>query len=156
LPIKKWWNGYASVTGFYNSYKSKFKEYDINNDSWSVTAYMEHSFTLPKAWTAEISGSYTSQMYWGVIKLKPQGSMDLGFSKKINNRSKLKCSIQDVFWTNRTRGSVNDNGLIFKLNGRGESRQIRLTYSYNFGNQQVKTARERKTATAEEMGRVKK
>ncbi len=156
IPIKKWWNGYVSFTGFYNSYKAKFLDFDINNSSWSINTYMEHSFTLPKKWSMEISGWYNSRMFWGVFDIQPQASVDFGLTKKIGNRSKFKFSVQDIFWTNRTQGKVNDNGLIFRMNNRNESRQARLTYSYSFGNQQVKKARERKTATEEEMGRVKK
>jgi hypothetical protein len=39
--------------------------------------------------------------------------------------------------------------------GKWESQQLRINFSYNFGNKQVKGARQRKTGMEDEQGRIK-
>ena len=155
IPIKKWWNSNASVTGFWNSYKGTYQDYSIDNQKWSWNFNLDNSFTLGKGYSAELSGWMNTPLVFGVFKSKAQGSLDVGFSKKFKNGAKLKFAVRDLFKTSNFRATVNDNGLVFRLNNDQEPRQVRLTYSMPFGNNNVKAARERQTATAEEMGRVK-
>jgi hypothetical protein len=156
IPIQKWWNGYASLTGFYNSYKAEYQGNKIDNNQWSYNFYVENNITLPKKWTVQASCWYNSSLVYGVFKLKPQYSVDLGCSKKLNDRAKLKFAITDIFQTNRNKINVDDNGLTLRMRGINESRRASLTFSYNFGNMNVKAARKRSTATEDEMNRVKK
>lgn len=156
IPIKKWWNGYASVTGFLNVYRASYLGNVIDNRQWSWNIYTEHNFNLGKGYSAEISGWANTPLIWGVFRLKSQGSIDFGMSKKFKNGSKLKFAMVDIFKMSNSRGGVNDNGLVFRMTNDQEPRRVRLTYSMPFGNKNVKAARERKTATSEEMGRVKK
>jgi hypothetical protein len=155
IPIKKWWNGNVSVTGFWNSYRSNYLGNDIKNEQWSWNGYIENNFTLGKGFSAEVSAWGNTPLVWGVFKMKAQGSVDLGISKKFKNGSKLKFAVSDIFKTSNNRINVNDNGLVFRMHNNGEPRQARVSYSMKFGNQNVKAARERQTATSEEMGRVK-
>ncbi len=155
IPIKKWWNSYASVTGFWNSYRATYLDSKIDNSQWSWNVYLENNFTLGKGFSAELSAWANTPLVWGVFKMKAQGSVDFGVSKKFKNGNKIKFGVTDIFKMSNTRGGVNDNGLVFRMNNDSEPRQARLSFSMPFGNQNVKAARERKTATSDEMGRVK-
>jgi hypothetical protein len=156
IPIKKWWNSNASVTGFWNSYRGTYLTNTLNNQQWSWNFNLDNSFTLSKSVSAELSGWINTPLVYGVFKMKSQGSVDFGISKKFKNGAKLKFSVRDIFKTSNFRANVDDNGLIMRVRNDQEPRRANISFSTPFGNKEVKAARNRKTATEEEMGRVKK
>ena len=155
IPIKKWWNADASVTGFWNSYRGTYLTNTLNNQQWSWNFNLNNSFTLSESVSAELSGWVNTPLIYGVFKMKSQGSVDVGISKKFKNGAKLKFSVRDIFKTSNFRANVADNGLAMRIRNDQEPRQARITFSMPFGKKEVKAARNRKTATEEEMGRVK-
>ena len=54
----------------------------------------------------------------------------------------------------RWRGIQDFGGLFFDANGGWESRQLKLNFTYNFGSNEVKRARRRKTGLEDEGSRV--
>ncbi len=159
LPIKSWWNGYFSATLYKAFYKARFPEYTFDAQTPIATnIYVENSFSLPKDFSAEISGWYNSASIWGGSWLtEPQGSLDLGISKKIlNNKGTLKLSVTDLLMTAQW-ASYSDAipGLKIRGGGNWESQQVKLNFSYRFGSNQVKSARNRKTGLESENSRIK-
>src|SRR6266542_1464370 len=69
-------------------------------------------------------------------------------------KATAKATVSDIFQTMRWCGTSNFAGQYIKVNGGFESRQLRLSMIYRFGNTQVKAARQRKTAAEEESQRV--
>ncbi len=158
-PIKKWWNGYVSITMYKAIYTANFTEYTFKAATplaWNL--YAEQTFSLPKGFTSEISGWYNSASIWGGSWLsKPQGSLDMGLQKKIlKDKATLKLSATDLFHTAPWR-SFSDAipGLIIKGSGFWESQQVKLNFNYRFGNNNVKSARQRKTGLEDEKNRIK-
>jgi iron complex outermembrane receptor protein len=66
----------------------------------------------------------------------------------------IKAAVSDVFRTSRWRGSSNFAGQYLTANGRWESRLLKLNFTYRFGNNQVKTNRQRKIGLEDENKRV--
>lgn len=82
-------------------------------------------------------------------------SIDLGFSMPVmNGKGNLKLNVNDIFNTNQVSGFVNQGTINVDLNNWRESRRANLTFTYAFGNDEVKPARNRRTATEEERSRV--
>lgn len=159
LPLKSWWNGYVSATLYKSYYKARFPEYTFDVATPIATnVYMEHAFTLPKDYTFQISGWFNSASIWGGSWLsRPQGSLDLGVKKNLfNGKGNIKISVTDILHTAPWSSSSDAiPGLKIRGSGAWESQQVTINFSYRFGSNEVKGARDRKTGLESEKGRIK-
>jgi hypothetical protein len=98
---------------------------------------------LKKNWTVEANLWYNSPVQYGIIEIvKPQYAVNGGIQKSFPKRnSKLKFSFSDAFMTSFFSGKINYSNMDMTLNNRWASRRVALTYTLNFGNQNVKSAR---------------
>ncbi len=121
-----------------------------------IRQYMQHSFKSGKGWTSEVSGFYNSPTVWqGTFKIKTLWSMDAGISKPIlKNKGNIKASFTDMFRSLQWKGSIDFAGQRSTATGYGESRQFRINFSYRFGSNQVKAARNRNSAAEDESKRT--
>ncbi len=82
---------------------------------------------------------------------------DIGFQKKIlKGKGNLKIGLDDIFNTLRWRAESIYAGQRMSGGGSWEAHQYKINFTYNFGNNKVKTARRRKTGLEDEAGRIKK
>ena len=76
------------------------------------------------------------------------------FNQLLEQLSKVtELSANDIFYQSGWDGFSEFNGLYSEGSGRWDSRNVNLSVSYNFGNQQVKS-RKRRTGLEDEAGRV--
>ncbi len=154
----KWYSFFVNVNSYYSKYKANFGGGDRNVDL-DVTAlsfYMQNSFNLGKGYKAELSGFYNSPTIWqGTFKSIAMYSIDGGLQKTIfKGKGMLKASVTDMFRLMKFKGYTNFTGQYTEASGRWESRQLRLNFTYRFGNAQVKAARQRKTSIEDENKRT--
>lgn len=158
LPFqRKWYNGFFNVNSNYSHYKANLGVgRDINLDVVNFNLYAQNSFKLNKTLTAELSGFYTSPSIWqGTFKSKSMWSVDAGLQKTImKGKANIKATVSDVFLTMRWGATSNFAGQYLKANGGWESRLFKVNFTYRFGSNQIKAARQRKTAADEESKRV--
>lgn len=158
FAIKKWWNVYANVNANQSRFRAKFDDgKTINLNVTTVNYYNQHTFTLGKGFTAELSGWFNTPSIWGgTFRTKFMWSADAGLQKTLlNNKATLKLGVQDMFRTNRWQSTSDFAGVKFDGAGGWDSRQVRLTFQYRFGSNQVKAARNRKTGLEDEANRIK-
>ncbi len=157
LPIKKWWNGYLSAWYNYSSNKADFGDGKIVNlNIPGGGLYNEHSFTLGKDWTAQVSGWMNFGGLWGNFVNRTQGVMDLGLTKKIwDGDGTIKFTFNDVFKTSRWSAYNQLGTLSMDGNGTWEGRRVGVSFNYRFGNKNIKSARSRETGLESEKNRVK-
>jgi iron complex outermembrane recepter protein len=155
FQVAKWWDVFFSANAYRSNFEAKNDKY-VPITRTTVSFYGQNTFSLPQNWKMEVSGWFSGPGVWGGTYLtKSLGSLDIAFQKKIlNDKVSARLAFNDVFFTSFWRGNTQFGDL--KINGRGgwESRQIRLNLSYNFGNNQVKSARNRKTGLEDEKGRI--
>lgn len=157
LPIRPWWNGYVNFWFNYQMFNGKIGENNVSEQIPSYGAYMQHSFSLGKDYTAETSGWFSGPSVWGgTWKTKSQGAMDIGIQKQIfNKKGSIKLSYTDIFFT-APWSAINDfGGVYIKAGGNWESRTFRANFTWRFGSSQVKAARDRKTGLESEAKRIK-
>lgn len=144
VQVTKWWSTQNNASVFY----SHFKGDDVSGarlDAGKVayTFYTSHSFLLKKNWTLEANMWYNSPVQYGIIEInKPQYAVNGGIQKSFpKHNSKLKFSFSDAFLTSFFSGRIDYSNMDMSLNNRWASRRVALTYTINFGNQNVKAAR---------------
>jgi iron complex outermembrane receptor protein len=154
---KKWYSIFANVNSYYSHYKANFGTgRTIDLDVYAVNVYAQQTFKLGKTTTAEVSGFYSSPSIWqGTFKSGDIWSVDIGLQQTLlKGKATAKATVTDIFQTLRWSGTSDFAGQYMKVNGGNESRQLRLSVIYRFGNNEVKAARQRKTSTEEENQRV--
>jgi hypothetical protein len=157
MPISKWWSTYTSFNGFRAWYEADLgtdRKIDVTIDAFNV--YQQHTFSLPKDFKFELTANYNSPNVWGgVFKMKRQWGIDLGVQKKIMKGSgTVRATVTDIFRTMPWRGVSDFGGVYVKANGAWESQQVRVSFSYNFGNQKMKAGRQRTTGAQDETRRL--
>ena len=155
FEVAKWWNVFLSVNAYHSAFEAANEKY-VPITRATASFYGQNTFTLPRKWKMEVSGWFSTPSVWGGTYLcKSLGSLDIAFQKKIfNEKVSARLAFSDVLFTSFWRGATQFGDL--KINGKGgwESRQVQISFSYNFGNNQVKTARNRNTGLEDEKGRI--
>ncbi len=160
LQPVKWYSVYFNA-GIYNQkYDADFgKEGENKTIHTSLTAfnaYAQNTFKLPYNFTFEISGWYNSGGVWGgAYKSDAQGSLDLGLQKKLwHDQATLKFSFTDVFKTAPWHSTNTYAGIVIRAHGDWESQQFRASFTWRFGNKQMKNVRQRKGGNEDEQNRI--
>ncbi len=146
LPVTpfKWWNMQNSVSVYYNLFKDEdMSGAALNAGRIAYNLYSGNTFTLKRNWSAELSAWYNSPSLYGFIEMtRPQYAVNLGIQKSfLDKRAKLKLSVSDVFLTSFFAARINYSNMDLKLDNRWNARRVALTFTYNFGNQNVKSQR---------------
>jgi outer membrane receptor protein involved in Fe transport len=157
LPIAKWWNGYANAWYNYQIFDGEIGVNKVHTEIPMFGAYMQNSFTLGHDYTAELSGWFSGPSVWGATwHTKSQGGLDLGLQKQIlQKKATVKVSVTDIFHTNPWKATSNFGGLYINGGGSWESQTVRVSFTYRFGSNQVKAARQRQTGLESESKRIK-
>ena len=156
FSVTKWWNVYATVTGYHLHNEANIDGKIIDLDVDALNFYGQNTFMLPKDFKLEISGWYNSPTLWGNWVTNDQYDVSAGVSKKFwNDNATVKLSVSDIFYQNGWGGESRFGSLYMRGGGSWESRQVKLDVTYLFGNKQVKQARKRSTGLEEEQRRVK-
>jgi outer membrane receptor protein involved in Fe transport len=159
FPVKvtKWWNIQNNVSVYY----SKFNDGNIEGAAFSsgkaaVNLFTSNSFTLPQNFSIEISAWLNSPRVNGVEQTTIyQGALNAGIQKTLMDKKlKLRLNMDDILLTNHWEGKLVYQNINMNVVNRYTSRRANFSISYNFGNQNVKSARSRNTATDDIKGRA--
>ena len=117
-----------------------------------------NSFKLPNNFMLEVSGNYNSPGYWGVEKWRATGAANIGIQKDFGEKwGKLRLNATDLFLSSNWFGVTNQPESNLRVNESFQfaERVIMLSWTNTFGNNILKSARQRQTAAAEEARRIK-
>ena len=117
---------------------------------------MQNTFKITNTFRAEISGWYSSPTVWGgTYETESLGALNIAFQKTfLNDKLNARLSLNDILYTIPWRGTTQFGTLFIDGNGGSDSRQIRFNLTYNFGNNEIKKARSRKTSIEDEKNRI--
>ncbi len=146
VPVNpaKWWSMQNNFSLYYNHYKDN----DVSGAALSAgrvayNFYTGNTFTLKKNWAGELSMWYNSPGLFGIIEMtRPQYAVNGGIQKSfLEKRARLKLSVSDVFLTSFFAARINYSNMDLSLNNRFNARRVALTFTYSFGNQNVRSLR---------------
>ena len=147
LTIARWWQMQNNLTGVYQQIETQYEGLGYTNKIWNGQFFSSSSFLLSNGFSAELTANYQSPVLDGVARQGAFGQVSVGFQQKLKHeKGILRLNISDIFWNNIRVLEVNIPSL--NLNQRytlrfSEPRIIRLTFSRNFGNKNVKAANQR-------------
>lgn len=148
--------GYGGNQAIYNHYKANYLGATYDRDKWNWLAYWQVAYKPNLSWSFEFSGYYTTALLNEFILINHIGSMNLAVQKFLwDKKGKISLNFNDLLFSEKTNGEVIYQEVNVHFHQWNETRNLRLTFNYTFGNQQLKAARTRQTASDEETQRVK-
>jgi iron complex outermembrane recepter protein len=158
LPVAKWLTSNNFVGVYHNQFSGRITTINetIDRQGTNLTFNSQNNIKLPKDWGLEVSGFYQSGFIEGQLTGRPMGQVTFGVQKKIlDKKATLKLNVSDIFWTNYFRGDFDSPTVKTNVRSLWESRIVRLSFSYRFGNNKVAASRQRNTGLDDEKSRVK-
>ncbi len=157
ISITKWWETDNEVTLYYTNFKSpNLMGIPFSSSKISYILNNSQTFNINKLLSAEVNFDYHSAQAYGTYMVKPLYGIDLGVSKSFaDKRSILKLAVNDIFNQRVAKISSAIAQQDYRLYQKEESRIFRLSFSYNFGRNSIKAARERSRSSDAEQSRVK-
>lgn len=150
LQLSSWWENAFTLSALHQWVKDEEgRTLVFTNDIITYTAQFNSTFTFGSGWSASIDGRYMSDFIYGdqVQYLYPY--LNAGIRKQFPSGASLSLSFQDI--TNsigRIEWAYDQPELGIRTFGDNNwsERQIRLTYTYAFGNDKIEGKRDRQTA----------
>lgn len=154
LTVTKSWQLQTNVLGYYNRFQYDYEgtRLQINNVAGRFNG--NNAFTLGHGWTAELNGWISTPSVTGIWSSPWMGALDTGVQKAVSSALKIKFSFQDVLHTNRFRPSVNTSTGSQRGVLTFDTRIALLNLTYAFGNQKLKSERQRRTGSDDETRRA--
>lgn len=153
IKIAKWWKTFNNLSMFYNQYDSNNIEgtyTQLEQLAWQANS--THNFIIDNRSSGELRANYISSNVYGVLNLEPYYGIDLGVNRTfLDNNMNVQLSLSDIFntWGKRTVYSKL-SGSNFDVFRTFDSRVIRLSLTYKFGNVKLKSINKRGSAQDEE------
>lgn len=159
VNISNWWTMQNNMNLNWRQVNTVYDNAPVQLQVVFYNIITTNRFTLPKNYSIELGGSYTSASYFGTAKLGYLYQVDAGLQKKFNNgKDFLQFSANDMFNSGsdyrfdekipipgaKMYGNLNFGMVAFKL-----------TYTHNFGNRNLKDKRDRNTGAENELQRVR-
>ncbi|MBU6341651.1 MAG: TonB-dependent receptor [Bacteroidetes bacterium] len=156
LPIKSWWEGYVWMGVWHNQYRSQLANTRLNAGAFGGGCYVSQQITLKQGYGLEASFWAQFPTRDGVFVNKGIASASIGAKKSLwKDKATLKISVNDLFHTQRWAQSVDFGSVRGSMRNTWESQNVAVSFSWKFGNQQLKT-RNRNTGGADDSeGRIK-
>ncbi|MBK9338967.1 MAG: TonB-dependent receptor family protein [Lewinellaceae bacterium] len=158
FPIKigKIIDGYGGNQFIHNAYNAEYLGQTYDRGKWNWLAYWQINATLPADFKLELGGWYMTKFLEEFFDIGAMGGLNFGVSKTFwDKRGRLSLSVNDILYTERSNVRVDYADVIVDFRERDDSRNARLTFSYRFGNTELKNSRRRSTGSENESSRVK-
>ena len=159
IPVKiaSWWRTQNNLSYIKQKVRAFYLGEPVVLDIGYFTANSTNSFRISDSFTAELSGYYNGPRFVGTARWEEIYGVNIGFQKKFSDKwGALKFSINDaldsvefVIGTDLPEQNIFTRN-VFDLS----NRTFTLTYTRNFGNNKLKSARDRETGSEEERERV--
>lgn len=143
-----WMKGFTTtlnVNLFYNTLKAEFNNTSISNKSFIYFVKFNTSITLPYAMQLQLSANYNSPVIIPQGKLKPNFMINTGLKKDLwNYKASIALNLSDI--TNGMFFGIDSKGSNFSAESirKRESRIFFLTFTYNFGKEDIGANRKKK------------
>lgn len=150
VQIKKFWSMQYNMSVYYNKFDDNNLEgaaYAANKVAYNFNS--SQSFVLPKNFMAELNFWLNSPRISGVEQTTiTQYALNAAVQKSLMDKKlKIRLGLDDIFLTNHWEGKLQYQNVNLHVVNHYLSRRASFSVNYNFGNQNVKSARKRSTAT---------
>lgn len=154
--LTKIWSSRINANVVHGGYQGSLNDAFLDVSNTSLSFSNEHNFRLGEGLDMQLFGYYNGPRVDGIFEMRSLWSVDFAVSKKLlNNAASLRLAVTDIFKSWENRALIDYSGLI--LDGRitWESRQVKLSFNYNFGNSKLKQPKNKQSSSEEEQRRLR-
>ncbi|PQJ10245.1 hypothetical protein CJD36_016295 [Flavipsychrobacter stenotrophus] len=149
----KWYNLQTMAEFMYGNRRGMIDGSNTLNETFAMQGSMNNTFLLPKEWRLQLNGRYNTGFYDGIQHYNQRGQVDIAVQKKLlKGKLNTTLGIYDIFYTDYGRYTSTLPGQQYYYKQRPDSRRLRLTLNYRFGNMRI----DRKVSDGEDNSRLKK
>lgn len=154
IPVEftRWWSLHVNLLGVRSQLETQELE-KRNLNYYRIN--MTKNFKLPADFSIEFSGFYQSESLNGISRMGAYQNVNMGVQKKFSNDSKLRFSFNNIFGYNIQYYTDGGEGYFNEAEFRFERRIFYLSYLFNFGNEKLKSKRNRSTGSDDIKNRIK-
>lgn len=155
INFTKKYTAFINATGVYVHFNGLLSGERYNSGSTLLQGQFNQNYKITDATAVHVNVRYNSAMRYSIYELHSKYAVDLGASHTFKDkRSTLKLGVSDIFKTYTNNLEVNFGDIKSDIKQYYDSRMLRLTYTYKFGNLSIKV--KNKNASSEETNRVSK
>ncbi|MFT4568473.1 MAG: iron complex outermembrane receptor protein, partial [Saprospiraceae bacterium] len=139
LDISNRWSIQNQVYLMYN-HTSTYNNYDaLAQNGFQYYLSNNHNITMGKGWNTQLNTWYNSSAKSNIFKVDSTWNVSIGIKNKLlNDKLQISLNVNDIFnQSGLDRLSSEINGVLNSYGQNYSSRSIRLTVSYNFGNEKI-------------------
>ncbi|WP_207425437.1 outer membrane beta-barrel family protein [Pedobacter sp. SYSU D00535] len=156
IKVTSWWNMNNNGQVFNLGFTADLFGERLKASQTVFQFNTDQQFTISKTLGAELSSWYMSPLQYGMFHIRNSPFVNIGFKKSFqDNKLNMKLSMNDIFNTQRNRGSTSFANMNFNFRNKWESQVVNFSLSYRFGNNNVKPERKRSTGLESESSRMK-
>ncbi len=138
LDIGKKISGYGGNQFIYNHYKADYLGSLYNRSKWNWQAYWQVSYKPKPGWNFELSGFYTTSLLEEFIEIQELGNLNFAIQKTfMDKKAKISLNFNDILFSQKNRGAIVYQDINLAFRQVNETRNVRLAFSYSFGNQKL-------------------
>lgn len=145
LTFTKWWESYNNLTIYHNKFETPNLDglpFAISRSSWQFNS--TQTINLGKATVAEINASYFAPTTNGILNVSSYQGIDLGINRTFTDKKlNLKLAVYDVFNSRpktTSTSALSGVNYTYHLHSTWESRIVRLSLNWRFGNSKVRVS----------------
>jgi iron complex outermembrane recepter protein len=154
--LTKWWMAILYSDLNYSKFSGLLYGEQLDVSATTLLLNLNNQFTFHDGWGGEFSGFYRTKGVEGQVIVYPLGQASAAVSKKIlHDKASLKLAIRDIFYTNKAHGYINFQETEATFRNWRDSRQLALTFSWNFGKPPKGINARRHNGAGDEESRVK-
>lgn len=155
LPITKWWESETNIGAGYARYVSEIPGNSFDNKGTGAEMSTNFTFILPHKFKVQFSLDYSTPSPNGQFRNRANWGTDIGLQKMVwKDKGSIRLNIADPFNTRKFNADIFNNATQVHWVNRWENRKVNVQFSWKFGNQKIKAARNRSTGSKEEENRV--
>ncbi len=154
--LTPWWSLNGNLLGV--MIDQRINESDTTDRSFTVQAYAVNTFTLPKSWFVDVTGSYTSDAKIGNLHQLASGNVSLSVKKVcLNNKLTLSLAFNNLLDTSHQKVFSEGPGFAKSLYSPSMwVRSVNIGVRYNFQSGKMFRARSVESGAADEKSRIGK
>ncbi len=155
VTLGKWLNSNNNFSIYRGIYRGNYANTQLNTGNWVIDLNTNNTFTLKNNWSAEINFFYHTREIYAFMDLEPMWGLGGGIQKQIfNKKGTLKLAFTDVFWTSLPSALVTFTDYQENFDVYRDTRQVALSYTHRFGDNQLAPSRRRVGGAEDEKRRA--
>ncbi len=155
LKVSKTWNNFTNLSYYNGSYSGRQQRQDYVNGNNVFSVNSTNSFILPYDFTSEVTFYYKTREVYNLLDFESVVLVNAGIKRSfLKNKLACKLSLNDIFYSNNTRGAVQFYNIDETFLRKRDTRTVGISLTYIIGKGGSSASAKRKSGAEDEKKRA--